>query len=87
MGSGHRLAESIFWNGFLGSIKVVKIPPLFVYLDSVRFFRFDLAYFWKKPSSLRFDLSNLWNKQSSLRFNLSNLWNKQISLRFDLSKM
>jgi hypothetical protein len=33
MGSGlpgHRLVESIPWNQFLGSIKVLKIPPLFV---------------------------------------------------------
>jgi hypothetical protein len=27
---GHRLAESIPWNRFLGSIKVLKILPLFV---------------------------------------------------------
>jgi hypothetical protein len=27
---GHRLAESIPWNQFLGSIKILKIPPLFV---------------------------------------------------------
>ena len=32
----------------------------------MRFFRFDLAYVWNKPSSLHFDLSNLWNKQTSL---------------------
>jgi hypothetical protein len=33
MGSGPpglRLAESIPWNRFLGSIKILKIPPLFV---------------------------------------------------------
>jgi hypothetical protein len=38
MGSGlpgHKLTESIPWNCFLGSIKVLKIPPLFV---SRRFF-------------------------------------------------
>jgi hypothetical protein len=27
---GHRLAEAIPWNRFLGSINVLKIPPLFV---------------------------------------------------------
>ena len=54
--------------------------------DPVRFFRFDLAYFWNKPSSLRFKLSNLWNKQNSLRFDLSKVENKQGSLRFDLYK-
>ncbi len=35
MGSGppgNRLAESIQWNRFLGSIKVLKIPPLFVFI-------------------------------------------------------
>jgi hypothetical protein len=32
---GHRLEESIPWNRFRGSIKVSKIPPLFV---SRRFF-------------------------------------------------
>jgi hypothetical protein len=31
---GHRLAASIPWNRFLGSIKVLKIPPLFV-LDNL----------------------------------------------------
>ncbi len=99
MGSGppgHRLAESFPWNRFLGSIKVSKIPPLFILLRF--FFRFNLAYFWNKPSSLRFDLfkflnnqtlirfdlSVVWNKQSSLRFDLSYIWNKQRSLRFDL---
>jgi len=58
-----------------------------VRFDPVRFFRFDLAYFWNKPSLLRFDFSNLWNKQTSLRFDLFNLRNKQSSLRFDLSNL
>ncbi len=41
MGSGppgHRLAESIPWNRFLGSVKVLKIPPLFDLLRSSSFF-------------------------------------------------
>jgi hypothetical protein len=56
-------------------------------LQSSSFFRFDLAYFWNKPSSLSFDLSNLCNKKTSLRFDLSYLWNKQTWLRFDLSNL
>jgi hypothetical protein len=89
MGSGppgHRLAESIHWNQFLGSIKVLKIPPLFVLLrSSLFFFRFNLAYFWNKPSLLRFDLFKFLNKQTSIRFDLSVVWNKPSSLHFDLS--
>ena len=41
MGSGppgHRLSESIPWNRFLGSMRVSKIPPLFVLLRSSSFF-------------------------------------------------
>jgi hypothetical protein len=90
----HWLAELVPGNQFLGSI-TWRMKMNF---EAGRFFHFDLAYFWNKPSSLRFnlfkflnkqtwlrfDLSNLWNKQSSLHFDLSNLWNKQTLLRFDL---
>jgi hypothetical protein len=91
----HWLAELVPLNQFLGST-TRRTKTNF---DPVRFFRFDLAYFLNKPSSLRFnlfkfwnnrirfDLSNLWNKQSSLRFDLSNLWNKHNLLRFNLSKV
>ncbi len=47
-----RRARNRARNRFLGSIKVLKIPPLFVLLRSSSFFCFDLAYFWNKPSSL-----------------------------------
>ncbi len=73
-----------------------------VRFTSIQFvsFRFNLAYFWNKLSSLRFNLlsswkcrlqfalilSIVWNKQSLLRFDLSYIWNKQRSLRFNLLK-
>ena len=91
-----RAQATIPWNRFLGSIKVLKIPPLFVLLRSSSFFCFDFAISGIRRvrsalifricgiNRLRFILSNLWNKQTSLRFDLSNLWNKQSSLRFDL---
>ncbi len=86
--SGHKLAEEIPWNRFVGSICFTSIPFVF--------FRSYLSFFWNKPSSLRFhlfkfmnkqksisiDLSFVWNKQSSLRFDNSYIWNKQRSLRF-----
>ncbi len=43
------------WNQFLGSIKMLKYRLCPFYFDTVCFFRFDLAYFWNKPSSLHFD--------------------------------
>ncbi len=73
MGSGYNSMESI--PGLHKSFKN-NASVRFTSIQSV-FFRFDLAYFWNKPSSLRFDFLNLWNKQTSLRFDLSNLWNKQ----------
>ncbi len=68
MGSGlpgHRLAESILWNWFLGSIKVLNTASV-RFTSQVCFFRFDLAYFWNKPSLLRFDLFKFLNNR--LRF-------------------
>jgi hypothetical protein len=68
----HWLAELVPRNRFLCSI-TWRMKANF---DPVRFFCFDLAYFWNKPRSLRFDLFKLSNKQTSLRFDLSSLWNK-----------
>ncbi len=38
--------------------------------NTVRFFGFNLLYFWNKQRSLCFDLFKFFNKQSSLRFDL-----------------
>ncbi len=58
--------------GYLESIPRLHKWRTKTNFDPVCFFRFDLTYFWNKPSSLRFDLLNLCNKQTSLRFDLSN---------------
>jgi hypothetical protein len=55
------------------------------FFNPVFFSHFDLAYFWKKPSSVRFDLSE-WKKKSLLCLDLLYIWNKQRSLHFDLIK-
>jgi hypothetical protein len=71
----HRLAESIPWNRFLGSIKVFKISPLFVLLRQFVFFasispisgisRVRSASIFRicGINRIRFDLYKLWNKQ------------------------
>jgi hypothetical protein len=62
----HWLAELVPWNRFPCSI-TWRTKTNF---DPVSFFRFNLVYFWNKPSLLRLDFSNLWNTQSSLHFDL-----------------
>jgi hypothetical protein len=93
--SGRRLAESIPWNRFLGSIKKFK-NTAFVGFTSIQFGFFssilptvfleyaNLFKFLNKQSLICFDLSIVWEKQSSLCFDLSFIWNKQRSPRFDL---